>query len=98
MSKGCASSTVLHRIVIECVIVLETPGFHALAIASDGGTWNQSMWTKFAGISSENVRCEHIYDSSRKLWVLSDFPRIIKIFINSILKQCEIWVIRLYVF
>ncbi|CAI6342756.1 unnamed protein product [Macrosiphum euphorbiae] len=78
LSKGCASSTVLHKIVIECVILLEKSGFHIDNIATDGATWNRSIWTKFV-ISSENISCEHIYDSSRRLWFLSDFGFNLKI-------------------
>lgn len=93
LSKGCASSTVLHKIVMECVILLEKSGFHVDIIATDGATWNRSMWTKF-GISSENVSCEHMYDSSSSLWFLSDFPHLIKNFRNYIVKQSEFWVIK----
>jgi len=36
LSKGCASSTVLHKIIIECVILLEKSGFHVDAVTTDG--------------------------------------------------------------
>lgn len=63
----------LHTILIECAIQLVKFGIHVDTGATDGATWNPSMWT-----THENVSCEHICDSSRSLWFLSDFPHLTK--------------------
>lgn len=91
LSKGCASSTVLHKIIIEPILLLEKSDFKVDVIATDDATCNCSMWSKF-GISNENISCEHIYDESRRLWFVTDFPHLVKNMQNCIVKQDEFWV------
>lgn len=91
LSKGCASGTVLHQIVMECIILTEKSGLHVDVITTDGATWNRSMWTKF-GITVDNVSCEHIVDNSRRLWFISDFPHLIKCLRNFLIQLAETWV------
>lgn len=62
---------------------MERAGFFVDVVVSDGATWNRKMWAHF-GISFENVSCTHVFDSSRKLWFISDFPHLIKNFRNAI--------------
>jgi len=91
LSKGCASSTVLHKIIIETILLLEKSGFNVDVITTDGVTRNRSMWSKF-GISKENISCTHMHDESRRLWFVSDFPHLIKNMRNCMVKQEEFWV------
>lgn len=97
LSKGCASSTVLHHLIIECIILLEKSGFFIDVVTTDGATWNRSMWKKF-NISEENISCAHVYDCSRKLYFTSDFPHLIKNLRNFITQRCETWVNNINVF
>lgn len=91
LSKGCASGTVLHHLVMECIILAEQAGLRIDAVTTDGATWNRSMWDKF-GITLENGSCVHIVDPSRRLWFISDFPHLIKCMRNFIVKCAETWV------
>lgn len=91
LSKGCASATVLHHLIIECTILLEKAGFSVDVVTTDGASWNRAMWKKF-NVSEENVSCEHVYDPSRQLWFSSDFPHLMKNFRNFIIQRSETWV------
>lgn len=86
LSRGAASSTVLYKIIIEAVILMENSGFRVNSVTTDGASWNRAMWKKF-GISAVQVHCEHIMDPSRKLWFLSDFPHLIKNVRNWMIKN-----------
>lgn len=66
LSKGCATSSVLHCLILECLMLLEQSDFHCDVITTDGASWNRSTWKKF-GIEGEylaNVSCEHPYDTT----------------------------------
>lgn len=84
LSRGAASSTFLHQIIIETIILLEKSGFFVDAVTTDGAAWN-------------NVSCQHVYDENRLLWFLSDFPHLIKNLRNSLVKYREIWVKYLHI-
>ncbi|KAJ8911512.1 hypothetical protein NQ315_012483 [Exocentrus adspersus] len=90
LSKGCASATVLHHFIIECIMLLERSGFYVDVVTTDGASWNRGMWKKF-NITEENVSCEHIMDSSRRLWFCSDFPHLLKNVRNFIVSKPETW-------
>lgn len=47
------------------------------AVVSDGASWNRSMWNIF-GVTEECVSIQHIVDTERRLWFISDFPHLIK--------------------
>uniref|UniRef100_A0A6P7GZL7 Uncharacterized protein LOC114348444 n=1 Tax=Diabrotica virgifera virgifera TaxID=50390 RepID=A0A6P7GZL7_DIAVI len=72
LSKGCASATVLHHLIIECIILLKKAGFSIDVVTADGASWNREMWKRF-NICEENASCQHVYDPSRQLWFSSDF-------------------------
>lgn len=67
LSTGCASGTILHQLVMECIILAEKSGLKIDAVASDGASWNRSMWDKF-GVTEEEVSIPHIVDPERRLW------------------------------
>lgn len=54
-SKGSANSTVLHKIILEAIILAEKSGLFIDAVVTDGAAWNRAMWTKF-GVSEKNKR------------------------------------------
>ena len=60
LSKESANGTVLHQILIEAIILAENAGLKVDAIASDGASWNRSMWDIF-GVMEENVSIEHVH-------------------------------------
>lgn len=99
LSTGSASGTILHQLIIECIVLAERAGFRVDAVTTDGATWNRKMWKEF-GVTKENVSVPHIIDDKRSLWFLSDFPHLIKCLRNFITqsgrdKNSGIWVIVL---
>ena len=75
LSRGATSSTILHQILTEGIVLLENSGFYVDGVVSDGAAWNRAMWTRF-GVGEDQCSCEHICDSSRRLWFFSDFPHL----------------------
>ncbi|KAL5239084.1 hypothetical protein ACI65C_006494 [Semiaphis heraclei] len=90
LSKGCATGTVLHHLIMECILLLEKSGFFVDAVTRDGASWNRNMWTQF-GVTEEKVWVTHPSDIKRQLWFLSDFPHLIKNLRNFIVKHEETW-------
>lgn len=97
LSRGAASGSVLYQIITEAIILTENSGFHVNSITTDGATWNRNMWSKF-GVSEEEVSVEHIMDSDRRLWFLSDFPHLIKNMRNWITDKCPGFLVLIYLF
>lgn len=77
LSKGSATGTVLHHLILQCIGLAEKVGLRIDAVTTDGATWNRNMWNCF-GITKQNVSVEHMVDKNRRLWFLSDFPHLIK--------------------
>lgn len=95
LSKGSATGTVLHQILLEAVILCERAGLKVDGISCDGATWNRNMWSIF-GVTEDKVSVEHPADPTRRLWFFSDFPHLIKNLRNFFTKQGKndgIWVI-----
>ena len=67
LSRGSANGTVLHQIMMEAIILSERAGLKVDAIASDGASWNRTMWNLF-GVTEDCVSVEHIVDPQRRLW------------------------------
>lgn len=65
LSKGAASGTVLHHLVIECTILLEKAGFFVDVVTTDGASWNRNMWRQF-GIDQDHISCSHVCDTNRR--------------------------------
>ncbi|XP_034946426.1 uncharacterized protein [Chelonus insularis] len=64
ISKNCATSAVLHTLIIECIILLESANFFVDVITSDGAQSNRGVWTKF-DISESIISCQHPCDTNR---------------------------------
>lgn len=43
-SKDSVTSTILHKLILECVLLLER-GFHVDVVTMDGAQWNGGVWT-----------------------------------------------------
>lgn len=91
LSKSAVTSEILHKLIIECVILMEKAGFYVDLIVSDGAQWNRGMWRLF-GITENECSCEHPFGFGRRLWFISDFPHLLKCFRNKIMEKEEFWV------
>lgn len=67
LSKGSATGTILHQLLVEAIILAERAGLKVDGIAIDGASWNRMMWDRF-GVIEENVSVKHNY-----LWFYSSF-------------------------
>lgn len=76
LSRGSASGTILHKLVIECIGLADQAGLE-VDVTTDGATWNRNMWPQF-GIIKENSSVPHVIDPKRRLWFVSDFPHLIE--------------------
>ncbi|XP_074115982.1 uncharacterized protein LOC141538438 isoform X3 [Cotesia typhae] len=47
LSRNSVTSAILHKLLIECIILLENAGFFVDVITSDGAQWNRGAWTLF---------------------------------------------------
>ncbi|KYN18440.1 THAP domain-containing protein 9 [Trachymyrmex cornetzi] len=86
LSRGCASGAILHKLIIECIALLEDAGFYADVVVTDGASWNRTMWKKF-GVDEHTCSCQNPVDDTRQLWFASDFPHLIKCFRNRVVQQ-----------
>jgi len=51
---GSASASILHKIIMEYIILTEQCGLKVDAVVSDGAAWNRLMWNIF-GVTEECV-------------------------------------------
>ncbi|XP_064479090.1 uncharacterized protein LOC135392303 [Ornithodoros turicata] len=86
LSKGSAPGNVLHKLVLECVLLLERAGLLVDVVTTNGASWNRNMWTHF-GVDTSAVSCSHPSDFARRLWFTSDFPHLIKCLRKSLTKK-----------
>lgn len=95
LSKGSATGTVLHKILLEAIALTKKAGLKVDGVSCDGASWNQNMWDIF-GVTEDEVSVEHPVDTERRLWFVSDFPHLIKCLRNFFTKHDrydQIWVI-----
>ncbi|KAK3918552.1 Transposable element P transposase [Frankliniella fusca] len=92
LTKGCANDMELTRLILECVILVESTGFMVDAVVTDGASWNRSMWKRF-GVNEECPTSEHPCDETRRLHFISDFPHLLKCMRNCFVdkKVIEFW-------
>ncbi|XP_074113767.1 uncharacterized protein LOC141536884 isoform X3 [Cotesia typhae] len=84
LSKNACKSQPLHKLILECIVLMENSGINIDAVVMDGASWNRGVW-KIFGIDESKISCEHPCDSSRRLWMISDFHHLIKCFRTSTL-------------
>lgn len=107
LTKGCANSSCLHQLIMECIVLCENAGLRVDVVTTDGASWNRSMWTLF-GLRGTDTSCvhpcaclnnevDHNEETSptRRLWFASDSSHLWKIFRNFVVKDCETWVCNL---
>ncbi|XP_044595407.1 uncharacterized protein LOC123272579 isoform X2 [Cotesia glomerata] len=90
LSRSATISEILHKLIIECVLLLENAGFKVDAVTCDGAQWNRSAWKLF-GIEDYKFSCQHPHDPSRRLWFLSDFSHLLKNLRNKIMETPFFW-------
>lgn len=96
LSKNSVTSNILHKLIIEALVLLKNAGFVATSVVMDGAQWNRGTWKLF-GIAENKLWCPHPADESRKLWFISDFPHLIKCLRNCIVKLLEFYVRFIFV-
>ncbi|CAK1597424.1 unnamed protein product [Parnassius mnemosyne] len=84
LSRNACKSEPLHKLLLECIVLMENSGICIDAVVMDGASWNRGVW-KIFGIDDKNISCEHPYDRSRRLWMISDFNHLLKCFRTSTL-------------
>lgn len=94
LSKGCCTSEILQKLLIEGIILLEQAGFFVDAVVADGASWNRAVWTAL-GIDENNVSCEHPCDPERRLRFISDFSHLVKCARNGFFAQGKFLVITM---
>ncbi|XP_067204450.1 uncharacterized protein [Linepithema humile] len=77
LSVGSASASILHKIIMECIILTEQCGLKVDAVVSDGASWNRSMWNIF-GVKEE------CFDRYAGIWFFNVAPTM------QILKEANI--------
>ena len=86
-SKGPVKRTELAKIVIKAIMSLENVGAIVHGLISDGATTNRKMWSDL-GISGVKDKCQpfftHPCEESRKIFVLSVTPHLIKTIRNRL--------------
>ncbi|KAH7979800.1 hypothetical protein HPB49_011096 [Dermacentor silvarum] len=88
-THGNVKGSLLCKILIEAIILVEKAGLFVDFVTCDGASRNRRMWT-IMGIqgTANNVTCKvkHPADSKRSLHFFSDFPHLLKCLRNSLLK------------
>ncbi|XP_044585606.1 uncharacterized protein LOC123265775 isoform X3 [Cotesia glomerata] len=90
LSKNSVTSDILHKLITECILLLEKAGLQVDCVTTDAAQWNRGAW-KIFGIDDQKFSCEHPYDANRRLWFASDFCHLLKNFRNGIIKLPCFW-------
>lgn len=80
-SRGSTQGVVLAELIIKAIILLENSGAKIHNVVTDGAATNRKFWDVM-GISGKKNELKswftHVTDSSRKIFVFSDTPHLIK--------------------
>ncbi|XP_057324040.1 uncharacterized protein LOC130666790 isoform X1 [Microplitis mediator] len=87
ITKNCITTKVLHKLFLECIILVEYAGFRVNFLVTDAAQFNRGVWTKL--VDTNNISCEHLCESSRRLYMISDFPHLVKCFRNGLVELDE---------
>lgn len=88
-THGDVKGSLLGKILIKAVIVVEKARLFVAFVTCDGASWNRRMWTIMSIQGTAiNVTCKvkHPADSKRSLHFLSDFPHLLECLRNSLPK------------
>lgn len=95
LTKDSVTSAILHKLILDCIILLSNSGFHVDVVTTDGAQWNRAVWSIF-GIEDGRFSCEHPCNRNKRLWMISDFPHLAKCFRNGLIRRRFIEVINYY--
>lgn len=91
LSHNSVTGDILDKLITECIVLLGNAGFHVDVVTSDGAAWNRNVWSRM-GINETKLTCTHPHDLRRELFMMSDFPHLIKCFRNKIMdKKVPFW-------
>ena len=90
LSRGAASGDVLAKLMLKCILALESHELCVEGVVSDGAQSNRNMWSHF-GVSGclENPInwVQHPVSVSRKLYFFSDYVHLVKCVRNNLLNH-----------
>jgi hypothetical protein len=81
-----APMNILAKIMMECIILTEKAGLYIDAVVMDGASWNRGAWN-ILGVNSQRPSATHPVRDGQRLWMLSDFPHLIKCARNALVKK-----------
>lgn len=94
-SKGPVNGLTLTQLIVKAVVLLENAGVKVHGLVSDGAQTNKKFWSEL-GISSKLNSCisyiEHFVDETRKFFIFSDTPHLIKNVRNRLYNNRELMV------
>jgi len=83
----------LAKIVVKAIILLENAEVEVVGLTSDGASTNRTMWTSL-GISGKVDELKNYFqnpaDSSRRVYVFSDAPHLLKTIRNRLFTKKEL--------
>lgn len=86
-SRGPTSGIVLAELIIKAIILLENAGAKIHGVVSDGAATNRKFWSEMGVVGKKSELKSwftHILDESRKIFVFSDTPHLIKTIRNRL--------------
>lgn len=88
----------LAKLVTKSILLLEKIGGKVVGLTNDGATTNRTMW-KLLGISTNEEDFknyfENPFDSSRKIFVFSDPPHLMKTIRNRLFEKKQLKVFKI---
>lgn len=86
-ARGATKGTVLSQLVLKAIILLEKAGAIVHGVVCDGGASNRKFWSEL-GVDCNRQTLENFFPHplipSRKIYVFSDSPHLIKTIRNRL--------------
>lgn len=95
LSNNNTNGEILHKLVLDAIKKLHDAGYMVRGVTSDGATWNRAFWKHF-GLKKNDIACAHPQDDNSLLYMISDFPHLIKNLRNPLVLRDSFWVIYKY--
>ncbi|CAH1720618.1 unnamed protein product [Aphis gossypii] len=80
-SAGPVKGIELSKLVVKAILLMEDAGAHVVGITCDGASTNRTMWNSL-GVSAKKQDfknyIENPFDTSRKVYMFSDAPHLLK--------------------
>ncbi|CAH1736938.1 unnamed protein product [Aphis gossypii] len=94
-SKGTVKGVDLAKLTIRAIMLMEDAGGQVVGLTCDGASTNRTMWSQL-GINAKPNNFKNYfqnpYDSSRKVFVFSDAPHLLKTVRNSLFEKKQLLV------